>query len=176
MLFIQSTQSPQAWMTRGWKLGIGKNVADRGEGAHVEVTTYEVDLVLQHFGVKELEKLSGCVTFLGHNIVDMYGTKCDCRCSRKGRTTEQGANNEQHHAPRIFARRVGLERKDCGVRLKGVFVEQNGKVRVVGVCSEVIRDVRDMVAGFLENDCMEPTAGGRDDIGRISARWAWIPL
>ena len=68
------------------------------------------------------------------------------------------------------------KREDCGVWLKGVLVEQNGKVRDVGVCTEVIRDVRDMVAGFLENDCMEPTAGSRDNIGRISARWAWIPL
>ena len=33
-----------------------------------------------------------------------------------------------------------------------------------------------MVAGFLENDCMEPTAGSRDNIGTISARRAWIPL
>ena len=41
---------------------------------------------------------------------------------------------------------------------------------------EVIRDVRDMVAGFLKDNCMEPTTGGRDDVGRISARRAWIPL
>ena len=126
--------------------------------------------------MKELEKFSGCTTFLGHNIVDMYRAKCDCGCARKGRTTQQGANNEQHHAPRIFARRVGLERKDCGVRLKSVLVEQDSKVHVVGVCSKVIRDVRDMVTGFLKNNCMEPTAGGRDDVGTISARWAWIPL
>ena len=31
---------------------------DCGEDAHVEVTTYEVDIVLQHFGVKDLEKIS----------------------------------------------------------------------------------------------------------------------
>ena len=53
-------------------------------------------------------------------------------------------------APRIFARRVGLEREDCGVRLKGVLVEQDSKVHVVGVRSEVIRDVWYMVAGFLK--------------------------
>ena len=41
-------------MTRGRKLGIRENVADCGEGAHVEITTYEVNLELQHFGVKEL--------------------------------------------------------------------------------------------------------------------------
>ena len=33
-----------------------------------------------------------------------------------------------------------------------------------------------MVAGFLKDNCMEPTTGGRDDVGRISARQAWIPL
>ena len=31
-----------------------------------------------------------------------------------------------------------------------------------GVHSELIRDVRDMVAGFLKDNCMKPTAGGRD--------------
>ena len=33
-----------------------------------------------------------------------------------------------------------------------------------------------MVAGFLKDYCMKPTTGGRDDVGRISARRAWIPL
>ena len=33
-----------------------------------------------------------------------------------------------------------------------------------------------MITGFLKDNCMEPTAGSRDDVGRISARWAWIPL
>ena len=56
------------------------------------------------------------------------------------------------------------------------FVEQDSKVHVVGVRSEVIRDVRDMVAGFLKDNCMKSTTGGRDDVGRISARRAWIPL
>ena len=76
----------------------------------------------------------------------------------------------------FFARGVGLEREDCGVWLKGVLVEQDSEVHVVGVCSEVIRDVRDMVAGFLKDNCMKPTKGDRDDVGRISARRAWIPL
>ena len=40
----------------------------------------------------------------------------------------------------------------------------------------MIKDVRDMVAGFLKDKCMKPTTGGRDDVGRISARRAWIPL
>ena len=63
-----------------------------------------------------------------------------------------------------------------GIWLKGVLVEQDSKVHVVGVCSEVIRYVRDMVAGFLKDNCMKPTTGGRDDVRRISARRAWIPL
>ena len=62
------------------------------------------------------------------------------------------------------------------VRLKGVLVEQDGKVHVVSVCSEVIRDVRDMVAGFLKNNRMKLPTGSRDNIGRISTRRAWIPL
>ena len=33
-----------------------------------------------------------------------------------------------------------------------------------------------MVAGFLKDNCMKPTTSGRDDVGRISARPAWIPL
>ena len=79
-------------------------------------------------------------------------------------------------APSIFARRINLERDNERVWLKGVLVEQNGKIRVVSVCTEVIRDVRDMVARFLEDNCMEPTTGSRDNIGRISARRAWVPL
>ena len=65
---------------------------------------------------------------------------------------------------------------ESALNVKGVLVEQDSEVHVVGVNSEVIRDVRDMVAGFLKDDCMEPTTGGRDDVGRISAGLAWIPL
>ena len=129
-----------------------------------------------NFGVKELEKLSGSITFLGHNTVDMCRAKCDGRRSRKGRTTKQGTDNEQHHAPSIFARRFHLKRDDKRVWLKGVLVEQNGKVRVVSVRKEIIRDVRDMVAGFLENNCMEFAKRSRDNISRMFTRQAWIPL
>ena len=55
-------------------------------------------------------------------------------------------------------------------------VEENGKVRVVSVRKEIIGDVRDMVAGFLEDNCMKFTTGSGHNIGRISARRAWIPL
>ena len=51
--------------------------------------------------MKELEKLSGCITFLGHNIVDMYRAKCDCRCSRKGRTTSR-ARTMSSTMPHVF--------------------------------------------------------------------------
>ena len=126
--------------------------------------------------MKKLKKVSGCTTFLGHNIVDMYRAKCDGRCPRNRRTTEQGTDNEQHHAPSIFARRFDLKRENKRVWLKGVLVEQNGKVRVVGVRKKIGRNVRDMVTGFLEDDCMEFTTGSGDNIGRISARRALIPL
>ena len=51
-------------------------------------------LCSRNFGMKKLEKLSGCITFLGHNIVDVYRAKCDCRCARKRRAAQQGANDE----------------------------------------------------------------------------------
>ena len=51
------------------------------------------------------------------------------------------------------------------VRLKGVFVEQGGEVRVASVCSELIRDVRDMITGFLKNNRMELPTGRRNNIG-----------
>ena len=41
---------------------------------------------------------------------------------------------------------------------------------------ELIRDVRDVVTGFLKNNCMKLTTGRGDNVGRISARQAWIPL
>ena len=76
----------------------------------------------------------------------------------------------------IFARRFNLKRDNKRVWFKGVLVEQNGEIRVVSVRKEIIRDVRDMVAGLLEDNCMEFTTGRRDNIGRISARRGWIPL
>ena len=57
-----------------------------------------------------------------------------------------------------------------------VSVEQNGKVRVVSVRKKIGRHVRNMVTGFLEDNCMKFTTGSGDNIGRISARRAWIPL
>ena len=132
--------------------------------------------MLPHFCMKELKKLSRCITFLSHNVVDVYRAKCDCRCARKRRAAQQGSNDEQCHAPRTFARGVGLECENCRVWLKGVLVEQDSEVHVVSVHPELIGDVRDMVTGFLKDNCMKLTTGSRGDVGGISARRAWIPL
>ena len=47
--------------------------------------------------------------------------------------------------------------EDCRVRLKGVFIEQDSKVRVAGAYKELPRDVRNVIAGFLKNNCMKLT-------------------
>ena len=78
--------------------------------------------------------------------------------------------------PSTFARRVGLESENYGFRLKGVLVEQDSEVRVAGVRHELIGDVRNMITGFLKNNRMKLSTGSGDNVGRISARRAWIPL
>ena len=75
-----------------------------------------------------------------------------------------------------FARRVDLECVNYRVRLKSVLVEQNSEVRVAGVRRELIGDVRNMITGFLKDNRMKLPAGCGNNIGRISARRAWIPL
>ena len=62
------------------------------------------------------------------------------------------------------------------VGLKGILVEQDSEVHVVSVRPELIRDVRNMMTGFLKNNRMKLTTGSGDNVGRISARRAWIPL
>ena len=62
------------------------------------------------------------------------------------------------------------------VRLKGVFIEQDSKVRVAGTHKELLRDVRNVITGFLKNNCMKLSTGSGDNVSRISARRAWIPL
>ena len=78
---------------------------------------------------------------------------------QKEKDDEAGTDNEQHHAPSIFARRFNLKRDNKRVWFKSALVEGKGKIRVVSVRKEIIRDVRDMVAGFLEDNCMEFTTG-----------------
>ena len=41
---------------------------------------------------------------------------------------------------------------------------------------ELFRDVRNVITGFLKNNCMKLTTGSRDNVSRISARRVWIPL
>ena len=78
--------------------------------------------------------------------------------------------------PSTFARGVNLVWEDYRVRLKGVLVEQDSKVRVASVRNELISDVRNVITGFSKNNCMKLTTGSRDKVRRISARGTWIPL
>ena len=50
------------------------------------------------------------------------------------------------------------------------------KVRVASVRNELIRDVRNMITGFLKNNRMELSTGRRDNIGGVPAGPSWIPL
>ena len=61
-------------------------------------------------------------------------------------------------------------------RLKGVLVEQDGEVRVASVRNELNSDVRDIIACFLKANRMKPSASRCNDVGGVSARWAWVPL
>ena len=36
--------------------------------------------------------------------------------------------------------------------------------------------MRDVITGFLKNNCMKLTTGSRDNVSSVSKRWAWIPL
>ena len=47
---------------------------------------------------------------------------------------------------------------------------------VLRVHKELLRDVRNVITGFLKNNCMKLTTGSGDNVSRISARRAWIPL
>ena len=78
--------------------------------------------------------------------------------------------------PRTFASGVNLLCEHYRVRLKGVLVEQDSKVRVAGAHKELLRDVRNVITGFLKNNCMKLATGSGDNVSRISARQAWIPL
>ena len=78
--------------------------------------------------------------------------------------------------PGTFACGVYLVREHCRVRLEGVLVEQDGEVRVASTHKELIRDVRDMITGFLKNNRMELSTGRRNDIGGVPSGRSWIPL
>ena len=59
---------------------------------------------------------------------------------------------------------------------KGVLVEQDSEVCVASTHKELIRDVRNMITGFLKNNRMKLTTGSGDNVSRIPARRTWIPL
>ena len=61
-----------------------------------------------------------------------------------------GALSEGEH------RRVGI---------KSVLVEKVSKVRVTSMRNQLIKDVRNMVTGFLKNNRSEPSTSGRNNIG-----------
>ena len=42
--------------------------------------------------------------------------------------------------------------------------------------NELIRDVRDMITGFLKNNRMETSTGRRNNIGGVPARRSWVLL
>ena len=91
-------------------------------------------------------------------------------------TSQEASNDEQDHTPSTLARGVGLKCENYRVKLKGMLVEQDSEVRVVSVHPELIEDVRNMSTGFLKNNRMKLPAGCGNNVGRISARRAWIPL
>ena len=53
--------------------------------------------------------------------------------------------------------------------LKGVFVEQDSEVRVTSMRNKLIGGVRDMITGFLKDNCMEPSTGRRKNLGGVPA-------
>ena len=83
------------------------------------------------------------------------------------------SNDEHHRALRFLAGRGLNKGVDRRVRFEGVLVEQDVEVRVAGVRNELVRDVRNVVTGFLHDDCVESPASGGNDLCGIPARWAW---
>ena len=82
------------------------------------------------------------------------------------------SNDEYHHASRILAGR-GLKKK----------AKTAGLDSKVSLLSSVARsvlpvhagDVRNMITGFLQDDCMESSATGGNDLWD-SCELSWIPL
>ena len=89
--------------------------------------------------------------------------------------TQEASNDEKDHTPRTFTC-VFLVCQDHRVRLKGVFVEKDSKVRVANARNELIGDARNMITGFLNNNRMELSTSRRDDVSRVPARQVWIQL
>ena len=69
---------------------------------------------------------------------------------------------------------ASMKSEDRKVGLEGVLVEQDGEVRVASVRNELVSGVRNVVTGFLQDDCMKSSESGGCDLCGIPARWSWI--
>ena len=67
-----SAPSPHRNELPGAENSASENVTNRRKGTHVKVTANEVDIVLPHISIKALEEFSRCITFLSHDIVNVY--------------------------------------------------------------------------------------------------------
>ena len=69
---VQAAEALEERVARSRKLQVCQHVDDGGEGAHVEVASDKVDVLLQHVGVQTSKKRGrGVRFFFGCNIVDM---------------------------------------------------------------------------------------------------------
>ena len=71
------------------------------------------------------------------------------------RASQQSTKNKNDHSPCVFAWGGFGDGEDRGAGFKRVFVEQDGEVVAVGVGVELVRDMRYMTTGFLEDHSME---------------------
>ena len=76
---VQAAEAPEERVARSRKLQVCQHVDDgrEGEGAHVEVATNEVDVVLDHVGVQASKKRGRGIALFGYNVVDTNGAECD---------------------------------------------------------------------------------------------------
>ena len=78
------------------------------------------------------------------------------------------------HVPLLVESALNVRTLGSGSKVS--LLSRIARVRVVGVRPELIGDVRNMITGFLKNNRMKLTTGSGDNVGRISARRARIPL
>ena len=98
-------------------------------------------------------------------------------------TVEESATDGSRSTPRTiraaslhmsFARRGLGDGENGGSWLKRVFVEQDGKIVAVSAGVELARDVRSVIAGFLEDHHVEAAAGGTEGLRGPPASWAYV--
>ena len=85
------------------KLWVCEHITNRREEPHVETTSNEVEVVLQHVCVQSSEHVSGGIAFLGHNFVDVDEAERDCGRAGKGRASQESTFHEYNHVPRVLA-------------------------------------------------------------------------